>query len=138
MREKYVRFCVSLPKDLLEELDRRTVLRGYSSRSELVRDLIREMLIEDMWEREEEDVVGVLTIVYDHHDIRLVSRMLDVQHKYHVNVLCNTHVHLDHRNCLETMIIKGKASQIEGLSTQLAGMRGVKFAKLVKAGKPEK
>ncbi|MEZ0361881.1 MAG: nickel-responsive transcriptional regulator NikR [Hydrogenobacter sp.] len=132
MKEKVVRFCVSLPKYLLEELDRRIIKRGYSSRSELVRDLIRELMIEENWQKGEE-VIGVLTVVYDHHQRELSQKMLDIQHSAHVKVLCSTHIHLDHHNCLECIMLKGKPDEIENISISIGGLRGVKFAKLTKA-----
>jgi CopG family nickel-responsive transcriptional regulator len=127
------RFSVSLPEPLLAELDRRVIRRGYSSRSELVRDLIRERMVEDKWERDADRVVGVLTISYDHHQRGLSQKILDLQHSRHVNILCNTHVHLDRDNCLETIIIKGRPREIERIAIQCGGLRGVRFAKLTRA-----
>ncbi|SNZ13647.1 nickel-responsive transcriptional regulator NikR [Hydrogenobacter hydrogenophilus] len=132
MKEKIVRFCVSLPQYLLEELDRKIIKRGYSSRSELVRDLIRELMVEDAW-REEEEVIGVLTLIYDHHQRELAQKMLEIQHNQYVKVLCSTHIHLDHHNCLENIVLKGKPNEIESISINIGGLRGVKFAKLTKA-----
>jgi CopG family nickel-responsive transcriptional regulator len=135
-REKdTIRFSVSLPARLLKELDRRIVSRGYASRSEFVRDFIREQIIEDKWRASKETVVGVLTISYDHHQPGLVQKVMDVQHNRFVNVLCTTHVHLDHHTCLEAIIIKGRPTEIEKIKMQIGGLRGVKFAKLSKASK---
>ncbi|MFN3813293.1 MAG: nickel-responsive transcriptional regulator NikR [Aquificaceae bacterium] len=131
MGERIVRFCVSLPVDLLEELDKRIIEKGYSSRSELVRDFIREMLVEYKWQGGEE-VIGVLTIIYNHHQKELNQRMLEVQHNHYVKVLCSTHVHLDHNNCLENIVMKGNPDEIENLSIKIGGLKGVKFAKLTK------
>ena len=80
--EHTIRFSVSLPESLLEELDRRVTRKGYASRSELVRDLIRERLVEDAWEAGEGDLVGVLTIVYDHHQRALTAKLVGIQHRY--------------------------------------------------------
>lgn len=131
MKEKIVRFCVSLPVDLLEELDKKIIEKGYSSRSELVRDLIRELLVEYKW-RGEEEVIGVLTIIYNHHQKGLNGRMLEIQHNHYVKVLCSTHVHLDHHNCLENIVLRGNPEEIESLSIKIGGLKGVKFAKLTK------
>jgi CopG family nickel-responsive transcriptional regulator len=128
-----IRFTVSLPSGLLRELDKRVGGKGYSSRSEFVRDLIRDQILETRWSDSEEDLVGVLTISYDHHQRGLTQRVLDAQHSAYVNILCSTHVHLDHHNCLEAIIIKGKPKDIENIRTQIGGIRGVKFAKLSKA-----
>ncbi|RMH81362.1 MAG: nickel-responsive transcriptional regulator NikR [Acidobacteria bacterium] len=131
MEDRSVRFCVSLPESLLQELDHRVIKRGYASRSELVRDLIRELLVRERWE-EGGDVVGVLSIVYDHHDKELTFRLLDLQHQHHVNVLCSTHVHLDHHNCLEVIILRGDARELSSLAVKLGGLRGVKLYELTK------
>jgi CopG family nickel-responsive transcriptional regulator len=135
--EKTIRFTVSLPEALLEALDRRVTAKGYASRSELVRDLIREKLVEDRWSDEGEEVVGVLTISYDHHQRDLTQKILDVQHSQYVHVLCSTHVHLDHHNCLETIILSGRPPEIERLSDEIGTLRGVRFAALTRACKVE-
>jgi CopG family nickel-responsive transcriptional regulator len=128
-----IRFTVSLPAGLLRELDKRVGKRGYASRSELVRDLIREQIVETKWERSEGAVFGVLTISYDHHERGLTQRIVDAQHSAFVNILCTTHVHLGHHHCLEAIIIKGKPREIEKIRTRIGGIRGVKFAKLSRA-----
>jgi len=127
------RICVSLPAGLLRELDRRVIRRGYASRSEFVSDLIREQMVEDEWAAGEKEVVGVLTITYDHHQPGLPQRLINVQHRNHINVLCTTHVHLDRGQCLETIIIKGRPQEIERLAIRSGGLRGVRFAKLTRA-----
>jgi CopG family transcriptional regulator, nickel-responsive regulator len=133
--EETIRFSVSLPRPLLDELDRRVVGKGYASRSELVRDLIRERLVEETWEKGDEEVAGVLTIVYDHHQRELNQHILDIQHRDLVHVVATTHVHLDHHNCLETIIIRGKPAQIEQLSQEIRGLKGVRFSDLTRASR---
>ena len=135
--ESTIRFTVSLPKTLLDELDRRLVNKGYASRSELVRYLIRERIVEETWERGDAEVAGVLTIVYDHHQRELTQQILDIQHRQYVHVVATTHVHLDHHNCLETIIIRGMPAEIERLSLEIGGLRGVRFAELTRASKVE-
>ncbi|BCU06589.1 nickel-responsive transcriptional regulator NikR [Allochromatium tepidum] len=135
--ESTIRFTVSLPKTLLDELDRRLVNKGYASRSELVRDLIRERIVEETWERGDTEVAGVLTIVYDHHQRELTQQILDIQHRQYIHVVATTHVHLDHHNCLETIIIRGMPAEIERLSLEIGGLRGVRFAELTRASKVE-
>lgn len=134
-QENAVRFTVSLPRGLLKDLDRRMISKGYASRSEFVRDLIREQLVQERWQDEGADVVGVLTILYDHHQRELPERIMEIQHHSYVNVLCNTHVHLDHDDCLEAIFIQGKPKEVEKLSLTIGGLRGVKFAKLTRASK---
>lgn len=128
-----VRFTISLPEALRKEIDRRMVGRGYPSRSEFVRDLIRERLVHDKWGDGRQEVVGVLTISYDHHQRELADRIMDIQHRRYVNVLCTTHVHMDHDRCLEVIILRGRPPEIEKMSLEIGGLRGVKFAKLTRA-----
>ncbi len=130
-----IRFSVSLPRPLLDELDRRVVGKGYASRSELVRDLIRERLVEQTWEDPAAEVAGVLTIVYDHHQRDLTQHMLDIQHDEYVHVVATTHVHLDHHNCLETIIIRGRPVDIERMRLMIGGLRGVRFSALTRASR---
>jgi CopG family nickel-responsive transcriptional regulator len=118
-KEEHVsRFSVSLPDTLLAELDRRVIRRGYASRSEFVRDLIRERMVEDKWKTETESVVGVLTISYDHRQRELTEKLVDLQHSQYINILCTTHVHLDRHQCLETIIIKGRPREIERIAVE--------------------
>jgi CopG family nickel-responsive transcriptional regulator len=131
------RFSVSLPDALLAELDRRVIRRGYASRSELVRDLIRERMVEDKWKSNTKSVVGVLTICYDHRQRDLTQKIIDIQHHQHINILCNTHVHLDRDNCLEIIIIKGRSQEIENVAIKCGGVRGVRLAKLTRASSVE-
>ncbi|AGA91520.1 putative transcriptional regulator with CopG/Arc/MetJ DNA-binding domain and metal-binding domain [Thioflavicoccus mobilis 8321] len=135
--EDTIRFSVSLPRPLLDELDRRVVGRGYASRSELVRDLIRERLVEDAWTGGDEEVAGVLTIVYDHHQRDLTQQIVDVQHRDFVHVIATTHVHVDHHNCLEVIILRGRPAEIERLSLEIGGLRGVRLAKLTQTARLE-
>lgn len=128
-----VRVSVSLSRSLLKELDRRIVGRGYASRSEFVRDLIRKQLVHDKWEEGAQEVVGVLTICYDHHQRDLAEKLIEIQHNKYVNVLCTTHVHMDHHNCLEAIIIRGRPPEIEKLAIRIGGVKGVRFAKLTRA-----
>lgn len=130
-----IRFSVSLPQGLLAELDRRVTHQGYASRSELVRDLIRERLVEEAWASGASEVVGVLTLVYDHHQRELPQRLMDIQHHEYLHVMCTTHVHLDAHSCLETIILQGRADEIERLTHHLGGLRGVKFAHLARASR---
>ncbi|HPF70091.1 MAG TPA: nickel-responsive transcriptional regulator NikR [Candidatus Krumholzibacteria bacterium] len=130
------RFTVSLPAALMDELDRRLVAQGYASRSELVRDLIRGELVREAWQEEGGEVHGVLTICYDHHRRDLKDRLHAIQHRHYVHTLCSTHVHLDHDNCLETIILRGTPGEIEGMALAIRGLKGVVFSELVRAAVP--
>ena len=130
---KTTRFSVSLAEPLLAELDARVIRKGYGTRSEYVRDLIRAQLVADRWADEEAEVVGVLTISYNHHQRGLAKRLMDIQHHAYVNVLCTTHVHIDHEHCLEAIILKGQAREIQSLALEISGLRGVRLAELTRA-----
>ena len=134
--ENIIRFSVSLPKQLLDELDSKISAQGYASRSEFTRDLIREKIVNDSWKDAEEELIGVLTLVYLHHQNDLVVKMIDIEHKVNLNIVCTTHIHIDHNNCLETLILRGKAGIIEKFSEKIGGLKGVKFSKLTKAAVP--
>lgn len=127
----HVRFSVSVPEDLLEFLDETLLSRGYASRSEFVRDLIRKEIIEEKWERGEE-VMGVLVIIYDHHRRGLSEKLIHIQHSEFYNVISSLHIHLSHRDCLEVIVIRGKGKEIEKLYREMEGLEGVKFAKMVR------
>ena len=132
--DETTRLSISLPSSLLGELDRRVVGRGYASRSELVRDLVREKLVEESWARGRRNMVAVLTIGFDHHQTGLTERINEVQHASPANVLCSTHVHLDHHECLEAIILRGKPAEIQRLALEIGGLKGVRYAGLTRAG----
>ncbi|MBK9302669.1 MAG: nickel-responsive transcriptional regulator NikR [bacterium] len=127
-----IRFSVSLPATLLAELDRRIVGRGYDSRSEFVRDLIRARLVEEAWAGAGSEVHGVLTIIYDHHRRGLTDKLHRVQHHRFVHILCTQHVHLDHDHCLETIVLRGTPGEIERMALEIGGLKGVSFAELAR------
>ncbi|MDO9695621.1 MAG: nickel-responsive transcriptional regulator NikR [Candidatus Latescibacteria bacterium] len=127
-----IRFSVSLPATLLAELDRRIVGRGYDSRSEFVRDLIRARLVEEAWAGAGSEVHGVLTIIYDHHRRGLTDKLHQVQHHRFVHILCTQHVHLDHDHCLETIVLRGTPGEIERMALEIGGLKGVSFAELTR------
>lgn len=131
-----IRFSVSLPEKLLVELDKKVGEQGYASRSEFTRDLIREKIVKDSWDDDGTEVIGVLTMIYTHHQNELVDKILTIQHDASIHIMCNTHVHVDHENCLETIMIQGKVAEIKDFSQKIAGLKGVKFCKLVEAAVP--
>ena len=132
--EKTIRFSISLPAGLLAELDARFTDRGYASRSELVRDLIRKEMVRDDWAGGTRDMVGILCISYDHHHAGLTDKLHEIQHKQFVHVLCTQHVHVDHHTCVETIVLRGKPEQIERMALEIGGLKGVDFAELTRMG----
>ncbi|QYJ86647.1 nickel-responsive transcriptional regulator NikR [Shewanella mesophila] len=129
-----IRFTVSMPKSQFEEIEEDQLERGYFSRSEYIRDLFRDRLVDKQWNNSKEDVVGVLTLVFDHHQRGLTEKLLEIQHNNLIHVLCSTHVHIDHHNCLETIIIKGQASELNSIVNRIAVLKGVKVARLSRTG----
>ena len=132
-KEKVVRFSVSLPSELFVEFDKRVEALQYSSRSEYVRDLIREKMAQDEWNTgSKEKMLGVLCIAYSHHQSDLVMQMLELEHHAKVDIICTNHLHVDHENCMESINLRDTADEIEKFSSKIAGLKGVKFAKLTK------
>ena len=125
------RFGVSIEDDLLERFDALIKERGYSSRSEAIRDLVRCELVKDEWADPDTEVVGTVTIVYDHHARELGDMLTELQHKYHDSIICSTHIHLDAHNCLEIVIVRGKSTRVKCIANALISTRGVKHGELV-------
>ena len=123
------RFSISLDEQLLEQFDGYIRPRGYSNRSEAVRDLIRKVLVNEEWEQDSE-VVGVVSIVYNHHQPQLQEKITELQHTYHQLITSTTHVHMEHHNCLEVTIVKGRATLVRELAEKLMALRGVKDGNL--------
>ncbi len=116
---------------LLARFDQLIAEKGYSNRSEAIRDLIRGELVEQSWEDDDEETVGTITLVYDHEMRDLTERLIDYQHQVHGAVISSLHVHLDEHNCLEVLVVKGKGREIRKVAERLIGTRGVKHGKLV-------
>lgn len=124
------RIGVAIDSDLLEKFDRLIEDRGYTNRSEAFRDLIRDELVAKAWEEPGAQVVGTVTLVYDHHVRLLSEKLTDMQHDHFHNVLSTLHVHLDHDNCLEVLVVKGIAEKVRKLAEALIATKGVKHGQL--------
>jgi len=124
-----VRFSVSVEEELIRNFDRLCEERGWSNRSEAIRDAIRRQLIQREWEAGDR-VSGVITLLYDHHQPGLSERLTEIQHHALDAVVSTTHVHVDARNCLEVIIVQGEAKTIEELAHHLIGLKGVKHGEL--------
>ena len=124
------RIGVAIDADLLRKFDDLIATRGYSNRSEAFRDLIRAELVEASWQAPDSQVVGTVTLVYNHH-VRLLSEKLnEFQHEHFHNVLSTLHVHLDHDNCLEVLVVRGRASSVKAIADILISTKGVKHGRL--------
>ena len=119
------RFGVSLDEDLLEPFDDLCKRKSYPNRSEAIRDLIRKALVEERWSNDASGA-GTLTLVYDHHKNDLARRLMAIQHDDHDLIVTTLHVHLDHHNCLEVLVLKGEPARLRTLANKLNSCRGVK------------
>ena len=124
-----IRFGVSISSELLERFDKLIESKGYVNRSEAIRDLIRDYLVEYEWE-EDLETIGSVTIVYDHHVSELSELLTSIQHEYYAMISSSMHIHIDHHNCLEVIIIKGQGSKVKDIANKLISTKGVKHGKL--------
>lgn len=129
--ERLERFGVSMPALLLEQFDQLISRRGYSNRSEAIRDLVRESLVSAKWQEESGEAVGVVTLVY-RHDVRETSdRLIELQHDHHTVVVASMHVHLSPEYCLEVIVVRGEREQVKRVADHLLAMRGVVHGRFV-------
>ncbi|MCA8918507.1 MAG: nickel-responsive transcriptional regulator NikR [Planctomycetes bacterium] len=124
-----VRLSISLESDLAAELDRLVERSRYENRSEYVRDLIRAQLVDEEWQ-EGHEVLGTITLIYDHHQNGLSDKLNTLQHEHHASVLASTHVHLDHHLCAEMIMLRGLPDILRGLTDDMRKLKGVLHAAL--------
>ena len=125
------RFGVSMDSTLLKKFDAFIQRRGYAKRSEAIRDLVREALIREKWDNTDSEVVGTITIIYDHHIRGLQETLTELQHRSQNSVLSTMHIHLDAHNCLEVLAVRGRVGDIQEIANRLLSLKGVKHGKLV-------
>src|SRR5579884_3370055 len=123
------RVGIALNDDLLKEFDGLIERRGYTNRSEAVRDLIRNELVGEISGSANAEVFGTITLVYDHHARMLTEKLTDLQHRYYAAIMSSIHVHLDHDNCLEVILVRGKSSLVQDLANTLIATKGVKHGR---------
>jgi CopG family nickel-responsive transcriptional regulator len=124
------RFGISMQSGLLERFDRLIARKGYVNRSEAIRDLVRDQLVEVAAERDQGEMAGTITFVYNHHVRQLTELLTEFQHQHAGVVVATLHVHLDAENCLEVLVVRGKSGELRQLADQLIGTKGVKHGKL--------
>ena len=129
--EKITRFGVSIEPDLLKKFDKNIRKEGYTNRSEAIRDIIRKNLIIEKNKDPNAEVIGTLTMIYDHHSGNLTNKLLDLQHDHHNEILTTTHIHIDHHNCLEVLVLKGKIGNVQKLADNIKALKGIKHGELV-------
>lgn len=127
--KKTIRFGISLDHHLLEGFDRLIKDKNYANRSEAIRDLIRNQLVDEEWKTRQK-VIGTITLVYDHDVRELGETLAHLQHRYHKMVKSTLHVHLDERHCMEVLVVMGKGLEVKSIADRLIGTRGVKHGKL--------
>jgi CopG family nickel-responsive transcriptional regulator len=131
-----VRFTVSLEAELLQQFDQFCTEHRYATRSEAIRQLLRETLTHQAWESDARDA-ATLTLVYDHHRTQLTDQLLELQHQHTNVVVSSMHVHLDHDHCLEVIILRGRAKVLRTIAAQLRGLKGIRQGQLVIASTAE-
>jgi CopG family nickel-responsive transcriptional regulator len=129
---RITRFAVSLDEELLERFDEYIKKKGYTTRSEAVRDLIRNALVE-LAVGEDREVFGTITVVYDHHD-EVSEKITEIEHSFLQHIISTMHIHIDEKHCLETIALRGKASVIKKLADRILTLKGVKHGKLAVVG----
>jgi CopG family nickel-responsive transcriptional regulator len=125
------RFGVSIDAKLLAQFDELIANKGYTNRSEAIRDLIRDYLVEEEWRTAEGQAVGTITLVYNHHLREMSDKLTELQHQFHEQIVSVLHVHLDAHNCLEVLVVKGNRAKIQMIAGRLSSTKGVKHCKLV-------
>jgi CopG family transcriptional regulator, nickel-responsive regulator len=129
-KEAVVRFSISVPGLLAEQLDQMAAQKGYDNRSLAVADMIRAHLVEHRQNVGNTEIAGTITLVYDHHKQHVQATLTDIQHDHHDVIISALHVHLDHHNCLEVLAVRGKAAVIKKIADELIAAKGVKHGKL--------
>jgi CopG family transcriptional regulator, nickel-responsive regulator len=129
---RLTRFSVAMDEDLLVSFDDLVSRRGNAvNRSEAVRDLVRDALVDAEWEDSTGEIVGTITMVFDHHASELSDKLDSLQHAHHERIVSSMHVHLDAHNCLEVIVVRGTSAQVRAIADGLLGTKGVKHGKLV-------
>ncbi len=123
------RFSISLEDNLLSKFDIYIKGQQYDNRSEAIRDLIRKKLIKKEWQADKM-VMGVITLVFNHHQPHLQEKVTEAQHDFHHHIISSTHVHMDHENCMEVVIVRGRAGEVKKLANRLISLRGIRDGSL--------
>lgn len=129
-KEGVARFSVSLPRNLLNQLDEMTGDKGYENRSQAIADMIRAHLVEHRQKTSRGEIAGTVTLVYDHHKPHVQATLTDIQHDHYEVIVSTVHVHLDHHNCLEVLVVRGPSGVIKKIADEMIAAKGVKHGKL--------
>lgn len=129
-KETVSRFSISLAPSLLAQLDSMPREKGYGNRSQAIADMIRAQLVEHRQKTSRGEIAGTITLVYDHHKPHVQATLTDIQHDHHQVIISTIHVHLDHHNCLEVLVVRGQGAIIKKIADELIAAKGVKHGKL--------
>lgn len=131
MSSDLVRFSIAMPEDLLIAFDTLVAKRGITvNRSEVIRDLVRDALVDEEWDTPGQEIIGTVTMVYNHHASDITERLDNVQHNYFGQIISSMHIHLDAHNCLEVIALRGDCDTIKVIADSLLGLKGVKHGRL--------
>ena len=129
--EKVIRFSVSMEPSLLTKFDARIKEAGYTNRSRAISDVVWAYLVEAQWQEGTGQIVGTVTIVYDHHAKDVEHNLTELQHTHQEAIVCATHVHLTDSDCLEVIVVRGTGAEVSALAEQIMSSPGVKHGRLV-------
>ncbi|MDR1422475.1 MAG: nickel-responsive transcriptional regulator NikR [Coriobacteriales bacterium] len=126
-----MRFSVAMPEELLMQFDNLVARRGLAkNRSEVIRDLVRDALVDEEWDDPDQEIVGTLTIVFSHHASDLQNKLDQIQHSHHDKIIAAMHIHLDAHNCLEVVAMRGRSDEVRAIAESVLGVKGVKHGRL--------
>ena len=128
--ERVERIGVSLEKKLLSMFDDLTAKQGYQSRSEAIRDLIRQQLSSERLSNPKADAVAIVMLVYDHDATMVPQKLIDLQHSHILQAISSLHVHLDAHDCLEVIVLRGRVGQLNKMAENLLSTKGVKLGRI--------
>jgi CopG family nickel-responsive transcriptional regulator len=123
--DKLTRFSISLPASLLEDFDGSLEARGYRTRSDAMRQLIRRFITESFWEEGDKSIFGTVTLTYDHHSHDSAKEITALQHEFGDLIVCTTHIHADYQHCFESVVFRGKASRVREFIKEISGLKDV-------------
>jgi CopG family nickel-responsive transcriptional regulator len=132
------RFGVSIEKSLLEQFDAIIRDRHYPTRSKAIEDHIRQIIAENEFSKDTNEAIGTIDVVYDHHKWELLNHLTNIQHDFQEVILSSQHIHLDHHNCFEIVVVKGGKNKLEKLANMIKSTKGVKHCSLQLLAAPGK
>lgn len=129
-KDALIRFGVSMPEELMKQFDGYLLERGYTNRSEAIRDLVRRAMLAPGRLKSDQHVAGTIVMVYDHHVLDLPLTLMELQHDYHHQINSTMHVHLNHDQCLEIIVVRGQLGKLRELHQRIQVQKGVLYAEL--------